>query len=164
MLSTCAKLLHWRRYSGLCSTQVPHTYSVSQLQSSHECLSSNSLPKVAQIDVYTHGLEIRLLSCAELVPNWCNDAGILECALSRYPTHIPSPSYCHRMCICQAIGTRKSLKLTFIHPGSRIDCLYALNVFENASMMWVFWILLCICTTHIFALPTTVVACVFVKP
>jgi hypothetical protein len=102
-LSSCAKLLQWRRYFGVCSTQVPHTYLVSQLLPSHLLWSSNSHPKVAQIHVYTTGLEIRLLLCCQLVPNCLNHKGTLDYTLHRYPTHIRSPNYCHRMCICQAI-------------------------------------------------------------
>ena len=163
MLSTCAKLLQWRRYFGLCSTQVPHTYSLSQLLPSHVYLSSNRPSKRAQIDVYTLGLEIRLVLCSQLVPNCFNGGGTLEYTLHRYPTHIRSPNCSHHMCICQAIGPRKELKLTFIHPDSRIDCFHALNLCQTASMAEVFWIMLYTGTPHIFGLPTTAVACVFVK-
>ena len=163
MLSTCFKMFQWCWYFGFCCTHVSHTYSLSQLQSSHVYLSSNSHPKVAQIDVYTLGLEIWLLSCCQLVPNCFNDVGILEYALHRYPTHIRFPNYCHRMCIGQAIVIQKSMKMTFIHPDRRFDCLYALNLCQTASMMEVFWIMLYTGTPHIFGLPTTVIACVFVK-
>ena len=222
MHSTCAKLLRWRRYFGLCSTQALHTYSLSQLQPSHVYWSRNSHPKVDEIDVYTPGLENWLLVCSQLVPNCFNDAGILdsavrmyhtynqspncshrmctcrgigiqkslkltfihpgwrfdcfhavnlcfddagivEYALHRYPTHIQSPICCRRMCIRQATNTEKSLKSTFIHSGSRFDCFYALNLFQNASMMLVFWIVLYTCISHIFSLPTTTIACVFDK-
>jgi hypothetical protein len=117
MLSTCAKLLRWCWYFGLCSTQVPNTYSVSQLLSSHVYTSSNSHPRIAQIDVCTPGLENWLLLCSELVTNCCNDGGILDCAVYRYPTNNRSPNYCHRMCIGPEIVIQKSLKLTFIHSG-----------------------------------------------
>jgi hypothetical protein len=117
MLSTCAKLLQWRWYFGICCTQVPNTYSVSQLLPSHVYLSSNSHPKVAQIDVYTPRLKNWLFACSQLVPNCFNDGGILAYALHRYPTHIRSLHYCHHMCICQKIGTEKALKYTFIHTG-----------------------------------------------
>ena len=163
MLSTCAKLLQWRRYFGFCSTQVPHTYSVSPLQSSHVYLSRNSHPKVAQIDVYTPGLEIRLVVCSQLVPNCLNHKGTLDSAVHRYPTHIRSPNYSRRMCICQAIDIQKSLKLTFIHSGWRFDCFHAVNLWQTPSMTEVFWIMLYTGTPHIFGLPTTVIACVFVK-
>ena len=102
-LSSCAKLLQLRRYLGVCSTQVPHTYSVSQPLPSHLLWSSNSHPKVAQIHVYTPGLEIRLLLCSQLVPKCFNHNGILDYTLHRYPTHIRSPNYCRRMGICQAM-------------------------------------------------------------
>ena len=225
MLSTYAKLLQWRRYFGVCSTQVPHTYSVSRLLPSHAYWSSNrhrqcaqtvvctlglgnrllwcsqlvpncfndvgivdyalhrhpthirspnychhmciwqaiGTEKVAQIDVYTAGLEIRLLSCSQRVTNCCNDAGILDYALHRYPTHIRSPNCSHRMCICQAIVIQKSLKLTFIHSGLRFDWFCALNLCQTASIIKVLWSILYTGTPHIFALPTTVIACVFVK-
>ena len=163
MLSTCVKLLQWWKYFALCSTQIPNTYSVSQLLPSHVYLSSNKHREVAQIDVYTPGLEIWLLSCSQLVSKCFNDAGILDSAVHMYHTHIRSPNCSHRMCICQAIVIQKSLKLTFIHPGSTFDCFHALNVCQTASMMWVFWIMLYTGTPHIFGLPTTAVACVFVK-
>ena len=163
MLSTCDKLLQWCWYFGLCSTQVPHTYLLSQLQSSHVYLSSNSHPKVAQIDVYTLGLKNWLLSCSQRMPNCFNGGGILDYALHRYPTHIRSPNYCRRMCICQAIGPQKELKLTFIHSGWRFDWFCALNLFQTASIIKVLWSILYTGTPHIFGLPTAVIACVFVK-
>jgi hypothetical protein len=67
------------------------------------------------------------------------------------------------MGIREATNTEKSLKLPFIRPGWRFDCLYALNLFENASMMLVFWIMLHTGTPHMFGLPTAAVACVFVQ-
>jgi hypothetical protein len=113
--------------------------------------------------VYTPGLENWLLLCSELVPNCCNDAGILYCAVHMYHTHIRCPNYCHDMCICQAIVIQKSLKFTFIHPVWRFDCLHALNLCQTASMTEVFWNMLFAGTPHIFGLPTTAIACVFVK-
>ena len=207
MLSTCAKLLRWCWYFGFCSTQVPNTYSVSQLLPSHGYWWSNSHAKVAEIDVYTRRLENWMLLCCQLVPNCFNDVGILDYALHRYPTHIRSPNYCRRMCICQAIAIQKSLKLkvytlvlgirllwcsqrvpnclndggiwdsaphryrspnycrrmcicpakaiqeslklTFIHPVSKIDCFYALNLCQTDAMMLVFCIVLYTYHTHI---------------
>jgi hypothetical protein len=96
---------------------VTHTYSLSQLLSSHVYWSSHSHPRIAQIDVYTLRLEMRLLSCSQLVPNCFNDEGTLEYAPRRYPTHIRCPNYWHHMCMCQAIGTEKALKFTLIHTG-----------------------------------------------
>ena len=163
MLSTCFKMFQWCWYFGFCCTHVSHTYSVSQLQSSHVYLSRNSHPKVAQIDVYTLGLKNWLLPCSQRMPNCFNGGGSLEYAVHRYPTHIRSPNYCRRMCICQAIGPQKELKLTFVHSGLRFDWFCALNVWQTAAMMLVFWIILYTGTPHIFALPTAVIACVFVK-
>ena len=97
------------------------------------------------------------------MPNCCNDAGILDCALHRYPTHIRSPNYCHHICMCQEIGIQKSLKLTFIHPGSRFNCLYAVNLCQTASMTLVFWNMIYTGTPHTFGLPTTAITCLFVK-
>ena len=163
MLSTCLKLLQWWRYFGVCSAQVSHTYSVSQLRPSQVYLSSNRHRQSAQIDVYTHGLHMWLLWCSHLVLNCFNGGGIVDYALLRYPTHILCPNYSHRMCICQAIVIQESLKLTFIHPDSRIDCLHALNLCQTAALTEAFWILLYTCTPHIFGLPTTVIAWLFVQ-
>ena len=224
MLSTCAKQLQSLRYFGFHFTQVPHTYSVSQPLPSHVSLSRNRHRRIAEIDVHTQGLDISLLLCCQLVPNCFNHWGILDCTLHRYPTHIPSPNHCHRMCLCQGIGnknrcnwrsrqrfesslvlccqlvpncfnhwgisdctlhrypthipspnhchrmclcqgigTEESLKLTFIHKGSRFHCLYAVNLCPTASIIEVFWIPLYTRTPHTFCLPTTAIACVFVK-
>jgi hypothetical protein len=97
------------------------------------------------------------------VPNCFNDGGILDYTAHRYPTHILSPNYCHHMCICHAIAIQKSLKLTFIHPGWRFDCSYALILCQTASTMLVLWNMIYTGTPHIFGVPTTAIACVFVK-
>ena len=141
MQSSCAKLLQWRWYCRLCSTQVPHTYFVSQPLPSHVYLSSNSHPRIAQIDVYTPGLENWLLACSQLVPNCCIDGGILDFAVHMYPTHIRSPNYCHRMIVCPNTGTAKELKFTFIHSGSTFDWFDALNLCQTDEMMDVFWMM-----------------------
>ena len=163
MLSTCAKLLESLRYFGLHFTQVPHTYSVSQPLPSHVSLSRNRHRRIAEIDVYTLTLDISLLLCCQLVPNCLTHWGILDCTLHRYPTHILSPNHCHRMCLCQGIGTDESLKSTFIHQGSTFHCFYAVNLCQTAWIIEVFWIALYTGTPHIFCLPTTAIACVFVK-
>ena len=163
MLSICVKLLQWWRYVGLCSTVVPHAYSVSQLLPSHVYLSSNRHRKSAQIHVYTLGLDNWVLLCSQHVSNCFNDEGILDSALQWYHTHIRSPNHCHRMCICQEKATEKALKFTFIHTGSRIECFHALNPCQTASMMKVFWTLLYSGNPRKFGLPTTVIACVLVK-
>ncbi len=162
MLSTCAQLLQSLRYFGFHLTQVPHTYSVSQPLPSHVSLSRNRHRRIAEIDVHTQGLNISLLLCCQHVPNCFNHWGILDSTLHRYPTHILSPNHCHRMCLCQGIGTEKALKLTFIHKGSRFHCFYAVNLCQTASMIEVFWIPLYTGTPHIFGLPATAISCVSV--
>ena len=134
-LSTCAKLLQWCWYFGLCSTQVLHTYSVSQLLPSHLYFPKNRHRQSAQIDVYTHGVDISLLLCCHRVPKCLNDAGILDSAVHSYPTHIRSPNYCHRMCIGQGIGSEQSLKLSFIHTVSTFHFCNSVEVCSSASMM-----------------------------
>ena len=74
------------------------------------------------------------------MPNCFNDGSNVDSAPHRYPTHILSPNYCHRMRICQEIGTEQSLKLSFIHSDSRFHCFDALNLCQTASMMKVLWI------------------------
>ena len=146
-----------------------HTYPTHILSPNHchrMCLCQgigNRHRKIAEIDVYTQRLEISLLVCCQHVPNCFNHWGILDSTLHKYPTHILSPNHCHRMCLCQGIGTEKSLKWTFIHKGSSFHCLYAVNMCQTASIMEVFWIPLYTCTPHICCLPTTAIACVFVK-
>ena len=162
MLSTCVKLLQWLRCFGFYSTQARHTYSVSQPLSSPVSLSRNRHRNIAEIDGYRHRLDISLLVCCQLVPNWCNEWGILDSTPHRHRTHILSPNHCHRLCLGHGIGTDTSLKLTFIDTDSRFHCLYVVNMCQTASMIEVFWILLHTGTPHIFCLPTTVIACVFV--
>jgi hypothetical protein len=84
--------------------------------------------------VYTLGLEIRQVLCCQRVPNCFNDESTLDCALHRYPTHIRSLNYCHRMCICQGIVSEQSLKL-FIHTDSTFHFCNSVNVGSSASMM-----------------------------
>jgi hypothetical protein len=67
---------------------------------------------------WPQGIDISLLLCCQLVPNCFNNWGILDSTWHRYPTHILSPNHCHRMCLCQGIGTEESLKSTFIHKCS----------------------------------------------
>ncbi len=130
----------------------------------HMCIwQAIGTEKVAQIDVYTFGFEIRLVLGCQRAPNCSNDAGILNCALHRYLTHVWSLDYCHRMCICQAIGIDKALKLTFIHSSSGIDCVHALNLCQTAAMTEVFWIVLYTGTPHIFGPANAAIACVLVK-
>ena len=89
--------------------------------------------------------------------------GILDSTLHRHPTHILSPNHCHRMCLCQGIDTEKSLKLTFVDKGSKLDSFYSVNLCQTASIIEVFGIPLYTGTPHVLSLPTTSIACVFVK-
>ena len=161
--SACAQMLQWLRYCGFHSTQVSHTYSVSQPLSWHVSLSRNRTRKIADIDGYRHELQISLLLWCQLVQTCFNDWGILDSTLHMYPTHIRSANHCHRLSLCQEIGTEKSLKLTFIDTVWRFPCFYAVRLCQTALMIEVFWNLLCTGIPHIFGLPTTVIACVFVK-
>ena len=111
--------------------------------------------KSLKLSFFTLGLEISLFLYCQLVSKCFNDAGILDSAPHRYPTHIQSHNYCHRVCICQGIDTEKSLKFSFIHTWSRFDCFHVLNLCQRASEMEVFWIMPHIGTPHIFGLPTT---------
>ena len=115
MLSTSAKVLQWCRHAGIKSTQVPHTHSVSQQLPSYVYLWRKGHPKTGEIQVHTHGVDISLLLCSQLPPKSCNHRAMPESSSHRYPTHILSHNHCHHMCIREAIGTRKPLKLTFIH-------------------------------------------------
>jgi len=56
MLSTSSKVLQSLNYGRIESTQVPHTYSVSQPLPSYVYSWSNRHPKPAEIDVRTHVL------------------------------------------------------------------------------------------------------------
>jgi hypothetical protein len=162
-MSTCVKLLQSLRYFGFHFTQVPHTYSVSQPLPSHVSLSRNRHRRITEIDVYTRRLDISLLLWCQHVPNWFNHWGILDSTLHRYPIHILSPNHCHHMCLCQGIGTEESMKSTFIHKGSKFHCFYDVNMCPTGSIIEVFWIPLYTGTPYICFLPTTAIACVFVK-
>ena len=127
MLSTSATLRQSQRYPGCMSTQVPHTYSVTQPLSSHVYLSRCGQSKTAKILVYAHGLDISVVLCSQRPPHSGNRRDIPESSPHRYLTHMLSHKHCLHMCMCGAIGTRKSLKLTFIHTDSTIRWLYDLN-------------------------------------
>ena len=93
MLSTSSKVLQSLNYAGIKSTQVPHTYSVSQPLAHHVYLRSNSHPKPAQTHGYIAGLEISLLLCSQLPPKSFNDGDMPESSPHRYPTHIRSNNH-----------------------------------------------------------------------
>ena len=98
--------------------QAPHTYSVWQPLSSHLYLWWNRHPRIAEIHVYIHVVDICLLLRSQLPPNCLNAGGIPGSSPCRYPTHILSDNHCHHMCICDGIGTQKSLKFS-IYTRSR---------------------------------------------
>jgi hypothetical protein len=162
-MSTCAQLVQSLRYFGFHFTQVPHTYSVSQPLPSHVSLSRNRHRRITEIDVHTQGFEISLILWCQLVSNCFNHWGILDSTLHRYPIHILSPNHCHHMCLCQGIGTKESQKSTFIHEDSTFHYFYDVNMCPTGSIIEVFCIPLYTGTPYIFCLPTTVIACVFVK-
>ena len=67
------------------------------------------------------------------------------------------------MCVCEAIGTRKSIKLAFIHTVSTFHCFYALNFRQSPWMIEICRIQVHAGTPHIFCLTTTSIPCVFLK-
>ena len=113
ILSTSAKVLHI-----LSPTHVPHTYSVTQPLAYHVYLWINRHPKIAQIDVCTHCLDISLHLSSQLASKSFNDTDMPESSPHKYSTHILSNNHYHSMCIGEPIGTRESLQLTFIHTIS----------------------------------------------
>ena len=102
----------------------------------------NGQSKIAQIVCYTQHLDISLVLWSQLVPKSFNDGVMSDSTPHRHPTHIKSPNYCHRMCICEGIDTEKSLNLSFIHPTSTFHFVYVLNFRQSPSMMEVSQILL----------------------
>ena len=118
MLSTSATLRQSQRYPGRLSTQVPHTYSVTQPLPSHVYLSRCGQSKTAKFLVYTHGLDISVVLCSQLPPGSGNPRHIPESSPHRYLTRILSHNHCHRMCICQDVGSQKPLNFSFIHTDS----------------------------------------------
>ena len=109
-----------------------------------------------------------LSTCAQLL-QWLRYFGFhftqvphTYCVSQPLPSHVSRSRNRHRMCLGQGIGTEKALKLTFIHKGSKLDCFYAVNLWQTVSIIEVFWIPLYTGTPHILCVPTTTIACVFV--
>ena len=96
------------------STQIPHTYSAWQPLSFHVYWSSSRHPKIAQFHGYIAGLDISLFLFSQLAPKSFNDTDLQESSPHRYPTHILSNNHYHHVCICEGIGTRKTLEFTII--------------------------------------------------
>ncbi len=65
-----------------------------------------------KVHVYTHGLDMSVVVCSQLPSNSCNHTDIPDSSPHRYPTHILWHNHCHRMCICQEVGSQKPLKIT----------------------------------------------------
>jgi hypothetical protein len=128
MLSTSATFRQSQRYPGFKSTQVPHTYAVTQPLPSHVYLSRYGQPKTAEFHVYTHGLDIAVVLCSQHPPHSGNHRDIPDSSPHRYPTHMLSHNHCHRMCICQDMDSPKTLNFTFIHTDSTFQCFYAVNI------------------------------------
>jgi hypothetical protein len=144
-------------------THAPHTCSVSQPLPSHVSRSRNRHQKVAEIDVCTPRHVMSLLLSCQFVPNYLNHCPVWDFTLHTHPTHILSANNCHHMCLDQGIWTGKTLKLTFIHQDSRLDIFYSVNLCQTSSIILVSGIPLYTGTPHVSSLPTTVIACVWVK-
>ena len=144
-------------------TQIPRTYSVSQPLQSYVYLWSNRHPKIAQIDGYIAGLDISLFLCSQLPPKSFNDRDMPESSPHKCLQDILSHNHLHTMCICEAVGTRKPLKLTVIYQDSTFHCFYALNFRQSPSMIEICRNQVHTGTPHIFCLTTTSIPCVFVK-
>jgi hypothetical protein len=72
MLSTCDKVLQSLSYAGFKSSQVPHTYSVSQPPPSYVYSRSNRHPKITRIHGIIAGLEDSQVLCSQLASKCFN--------------------------------------------------------------------------------------------
>jgi len=163
MLSTSATLRPSQRYPGFKSTQVPHTYSVTQALPSHVYLSNCGQPKPPEFHVYAHGLDISLVLCSQLPPHSGNRRDISEACPHRYLTRILSHKHCHRMCICQDVGSQKLLNFSFIHTDWTFHWCYDLNFRHTPAIAEISRRHVHTGTSHVFCHTSTVIACVFVK-
>ena len=93
----------------------------------------------------------------------CVFVNMPESSPNRYPTHTLSHNHKHAMCICESIGTRKSLKFTVIHTVSLLHWFYPINFRQSPSMMEIWRSQVHIGTTHILCLTTTVIICVWMN-
>ncbi len=120
--------------------------------------------KIAKNNVYTHGLDMSVVICSQLPPNSGNHRHIPDTSPHRYHTRLLSPNHCHRMCICQDVGSQKPLKITFIHTDSVTpQWFYALHFCQTPAIIDISRTQVHTGTTHIFCHTTTVITCVFVK-
>ena len=91
MLSTCAKVLQSLSYAGIKSTQVPHTYSVSQSLPSYVYLCRNRHPpKPVQFTIIFLYLRISQIWRVYPPSTSLHHRDIDWSTQQRYPTHIPS--------------------------------------------------------------------------
>ena len=118
---------------------------------------------IAKNHVYTHGLDISLVLYSQLPPNSGNHSDSPNSSPHRYPTHILSHNHCHRVCICQDVGSQTSLKIMFIHTDSTFHWFYALNYRPTLAVITISRTQVHTGTSHIFCHTTTALACVFVK-
>ena len=98
MLSSCAKVLQSLSYQGFKSTQVLHTYSVSQLLPSYVYSWRNTHPKITRIYGYMPGLH----HCYDF--NGHQSAAITELCRNQVHTVIP-----HIFCLTITCLTRASV-------------------------------------------------------
>jgi hypothetical protein len=110
-----------------------------------------------------HGLDISLLVSSQLLPKTLNQRDMPESSPRRYPAHIVSHNHWHTMCIGEAIGSRESLKITFIHTVSTFHYLYPLNFRQRPSIIEICRNQVHAGTPHILRLTTTGITCVLVK-
>ena len=101
--------------------------------------------------------------CSPLPPNSGNHRHIPDASPHRYHTHILSHNHCHRMCICQDVGSQKPPKITFIHTDSTFQWFYALIFRQTPAIIEISRTQVHTGTPHIFCHTTTAITCVFVK-
>jgi len=128
------------------------------------CVLSNcGQPKTAEFLVYTHGLDISLVLCSQLPAHSGNRRDIPEACPHRYLTRILSHKHCHRMCICQDVGSQKPLNFSFIHTEWTFHWCYALNFRHTLAIAEISRRHVHTGTSHVFCHTSTVIACVCVE-
>ena len=128
-LGGCIPRSHLVSWSQLSPRYTTSGFMISTSAKVLWCRNRN--PKIVKIHVYTHKLDIPLVSCTKLPPKSSNHRDILVSGPHRYPTHILSNNHYHPRCICEDMGSQKSSKITFIHTDSRFHWLYALNFHQS---------------------------------
>ena len=82
------------------STQVPHTYSVTQPLPSHVYLSRCGQSKTAKFLVYTHGLDISVVLCSQLPPHSGNHRDTPDSQVHTGTSHICCHTSTAFTCVC----------------------------------------------------------------